>query len=408
MSLIGIIADRDCGVEILNLSEVHYILRPNYSYITIEFAVTASEAITKFILCIHGHVETSKDKIKQLETTRSYAKLFRLSDCDLTASNGIYDFRDTWGIDAITNQCYEGPAAFNQVSVRVTGQQIVYYGCLAYIPETTYESENLDSCTLVNISRKDGSDFEKDSLYVFRLGFFLEWPKELLQMGFLRPLRQFIRGSVPVNYSVHTLSRPPEAEAALRKRTDIKDRLEKSSLCIDLSPFINRYAKENTDNPEICIHDRWADEPTSDLWIVIPHKDDLDIASELLEGITELLPSTVKYGLFTHQSTIFSAPFKEYHIKYKRNIRPLMGHKCMKITQQIASQLPRLWRIRMWNFDLRSWLSEAIKNVGILAILLALSLVFTWQHGYLLPVYIGLIILYLVVILAMGLSRNTR
>lgn len=407
MALIGVIADRDCKIVACNLSEVHYVLCHNYSYITMEFAVTADENIHNFILCIHGTIETSKDKIRKLETSRSYSRLFQLSDCHLTASNGIYDFRATWGLDAMTNQCYEGPSPFNQISVRITNQEIVYYGCSAYIPETTYEAEVLDSCTLITISRKDGSDFEAGKFYVFRLGFFLRWPRELLSGGFAQVLKRFLRDSRPINYSVHTLSEPPESETILRRRTDIKNRLEKSSLCIDLSPFTERYAQENTESPMVDILSNWADTPTSDLWIVISKNDTLDVLSELLEGITELSPSVVRYGLYTHQSIDSLLPYKEYHIKYKRNIRPLMGikHMDIKTTRQIPSQLPSLWRITMENYSLRTWFKEAIGYSGILAVLLAISYPFVCEHGYLLQVFIGLPLSYLAVILGIGLLR---
>jgi len=375
-----------------------------------EFAVTADKNIHNLVLCIHGCVETTKDEIGKLETSRSYSRLFQLSDCHLTASNGIYDFRATWGLDAMTNQCYEGPGPFNQISVRITNQQIVYYGCSAYIPETTYGVEILDNCTLVTISKKDGSDFEAEKFYVFRVGFFLQWPKELLQGGFAQALKRFLRGSQPINYSVHTLSVPPESEKILRRRTDIKNRLDESSLSIDLSPFTERYIQENPESPMKDIVNDSADTPTSDLWIVISKNDNLDISSELLEGVTELSPSVVRYGLYTHQSVDSVLPYKEYHIKYKRNIRPLMGIKRMdiKTTQQTPSQLPSLWRIKMENFNLRRWFKEVVQYSGILAVLIAIGYPLVWQHGYLLHVLIGLPLSYLVIILGIGLRRYSR
>jgi len=106
MALIGIIADKTCNVDTYSLSEVHYVLRADCSYITIEFAVTASDDVNCFILCIHGSIET--EPVKKVNNKLSYHNLFVSSDCHIKPSNGIYDFRDTWNIEAITNQCYEG------------------------------------------------------------------------------------------------------------------------------------------------------------------------------------------------------------------------------------------------------------------------------------------------------------
>jgi hypothetical protein len=408
MALIGITGDRDCDIETCNLSEVHYVLRPGCSYVTIEFAVAASQDISKFILCIHGRIETTKDEIKKQETSPSYSELFKLCNCNLAASNGVYDFRDTWGLDAITNQCYEGPDPFNKISIVITGQQLKYYGCLAHIPEVKFERGTLDGCTLVYISRKEGNNFEKQKLYAFRLGFFLRWPEELFRSEFGQAIKQFLKGPKPFNYSVHTLSCPAEAEAVLGKRTDIKNRLGRNHLCLDLSPFIKRYAEENPSSPILGILDKWADEPTSDLWILIPETDTLDIELELLEGASELSLSTVRYGLYTQQDAGALLPYREYHIKYKKNIRPLMGMKNIKPTDQISLQFASLWRIKMGLFDLRSWLRTSVKNAGVLAVILAIVCAFGLDLDWVMYTVIGLPIAYLALLLITGLRQNVR
>lgn len=408
MALIGIAADRDCDIHVYNLSEVHYALRASYSFVTMEFAIAAQEDISKFTLCIHGGIETDTKKIKKLTKTRSYAQLFKLGECKLTTSSGIYDFRDSWRLDAVTNQCYEGPEPFNRISVRIADQQITYYGCQANIPEVTFSTQNIDSCTLVDVMRRNGQNFSEHELYVFRVGFFLKWPEELLHKGFKHFVCRVIKGTDPINYAIHTLSCPRETEIKLRGRTDIKNRIDRSCLYIDLSPFTERYKEENPESELKDIIDGYSDKSTSDLWIVTKKQDNFDTASELLAGASELTAQNVKYVLFSRTKIGSYLPYSEYHLKYRDNIRPLMGVSSIKPSYDGVTQLPVLWHLSPRTFNLKSWIKEVWKYSGALALILVICGPFLSDKDYVYWAFGGIILAYLFVLLIIELLENLR
>ena len=72
------------------------------------------------------------------------------------------------------------------------------------------------------------------------------------------------------------------------------------------------------------------------------------------------------------------------------------------------SEAYKVAKIGSWTYDLRTWLGESVRYSGILAVLLAISFPFVTNSGYLLHVYISIILSYLGFILALGLRRSVR
>jgi len=293
--------------------------------------------------------------------------------------------------------------------VPIIEKQITYYGCLTDIPLVKYQTESLDGCTLVKIYKDSGNNFEKDHIYAFRLGFFLKWPKELVQINSKKWIRQFISGGMNFNYTVHTLDCPLAAENELNKRADIRERLNLSCLYIDLAPFILRYKEENPGNDivESGLIDKWSDVATSDLWIVVNTTDKVDTMTELMAGNIRM-ESPVKYGLFTHTGDAKLLPYKEWHIKYKENIRPLTGTKYVTAIEDICKKFPTTWNIDMAVFNLRSWMVDVLKYAGVLAVLLAIGLAITTPIGYQWHLLSILPAIYLLLLLISNLIRYKR
>lgn len=73
-----------------------------------------------------------------------------------------------------------------------------------------------------------------------------------------------------------------------------------------------------------------------------------------------------------------------------------------------ATQIAVLWHLKPRVFNLRSWLKEAVRNSGILGVILAIFSPLAYSEGHLIPVLIDIPVVYLSIILGIALSRNAR
>jgi len=368
MAIISIFPDRNIKLHTYYLEEVHYVFYPRLTYLALEGAICPEDTINQFQFCVHGGIIWDNSEIANImETKRAYKELFDLSKCSITPQNGIYDFRNTWfQEDLITNKGYEGPREFNQIEVTVLGQSIKYYGCSAETPLLRFDVEASDICSFVNVSRQDEDDFSGNSIFPFRLGFFLQWPRQ-------ESVEKDDKGYY--KYPLHVFTYTSSEQDQLRRRPLISNflRPDRCNLYVSLDPFVSKYIQESEQpaNEKMQELDKYRDEPTTDIWFVVRKEDDAFLPTELLEGQPEKSLRPTRHGLYSDTQTR-DLPYKEYHLHLKLNIRAYSQTRHINPHLHDLTSVEVSWFISFFSFNLKSLWAKVKSNINILAVILAI------------------------------------
>ena len=95
MALIGVVADTDTQVSLLDLSEVHYVLGQTLSFVTLEFTAQVEEKAQSLTLCLHGKVLTGSEfqNLFGRFKNRELRRLFSYGSVTERPASGVYDFQ---------------------------------------------------------------------------------------------------------------------------------------------------------------------------------------------------------------------------------------------------------------------------------------------------------------------------
>jgi hypothetical protein len=374
--LVGLSTDSDARVTIWHSSEVHYILEPDETFATVEFAVSTDRPVRQLLAWLHGRVLSGEQASRGL-AKRNIRQLLEFSDCNLDLGEGVHEFQDTWHrVDLPTNKAYEGEPAriFRDVKLG-TADSIYLMGCMAMVPPCRYtiDSQYVDSSehTIIKIDSKGGSDFAADQLYAFRIGVLMERPstdKTWSRRFALRPLL----GVGPPEYPIHYLTCNPELHGI---PDEVLRRLKTCKSYLTLEPYADRVIAQkarglNEDEAQAAEHSRHT--PTTDVWLVVLQSDRAFLPAAYLERDARIVAEPTPFGLFPQKQSKQQGRYKEIHAKLAGDVREYRSRYTLTPDCELHDPMP--WTVELHRPSVVGFLRSLISSWPISLVALGLAL----------------------------------
>lgn len=281
MAVITAYASKPEALEVLSLSEKHYVLRRFLSFIDLELIVCFRHPSKELCIDVSGPVlrQLSRSVRRAIEQV-SRAHNFNLSEpAEIPAGEfppaGIFDFRRTWFQDLPTNDAYEGGQT--RVKPIDPDERIEIYGCAAIVPTCSIQvrdwpagtSQGKKWCRPNTIRLEPRGGFKKGAIYALRLGFWTSHPK------YENPMFRFYQAlqGVRFKYSIDLFRYGPGAAQQYAKNF-LQEQVGGTRLWVrmpgSLGPLVRKQRSGSAG-----VNNNAAPESTalvchSDIWLVTP------------------------------------------------------------------------------------------------------------------------------------------
>jgi hypothetical protein len=312
MALVGVIADSAADVTLLDLTETHYVLGEDLSFVTLEFSARTSEDCHTLTLCVHGRALGGDDHQQLFRhfRRREVRRLMHHGRVKDRPESGVYNFAPSFQYQTSTNRFYEGPAQWRAIVYR-SEAELEKYGTLMKLPKYTASiSESDESCSTINLAGEKG--YAASDIYAFRIGFFIARPKPLQKPPWPHRLL-----GLPVGpYAVHTYFCPKDIAPILQSAGRLDKLRTKTRLHIRLAAYVELW---NTLRPDEPMED-WRDEPHSDIWLVVPDHYAVRLLPEQVDEDSETTPRKSEYVLFPSHDPPSRPPYLESHVRLAKNV----------------------------------------------------------------------------------------
>lgn len=324
MALIGVVGDTNARVDVLALSEAHYIVDMDYTFITEEFLIKTSANMQCLYACVHGELPSQHEEIERVSRRWSFMALLRHGHNDVNPLNGIYDHSGTWQLQTDTNMYYEGPGPFKKVQPiagRPESEKRIY-GCPCHIVAINCVPRRTAFGSVIEITRRAPSaDFQADAIYALRFAYYLKRPT------FNRPLAHRLLFMPYGQYKAHVFSYPQEAVLGLQTE-GMLGKLQSSRLHLTLSPFVASYKGADSPQDGGVTEDEleaFKTMPTTVVWFVVPKGWTFRIDPLTMErddSAFQLVNS--EYVLPTARGK-GAVPYRESYVKLATHVNRLRG-----------------------------------------------------------------------------------
>lgn len=377
MSLIAVVGDHDCELEVLYASEAHYLVDVAYSFVTLELAIKAAESCESISIVLDGLIPTANDS-ERLQSSWNFRELLGMSRCNVRPQGGVWDFRDTFFRPRLlTNRSYEGPDEWREIAVVRDGRDVRYVGRVAHVPEFRRKRfVGAGSLTLLTLNE---AVIVAGEIHVLRLGFFLKRRTRAARRRIVSWLRGLTAYRPQQSFVIRFYSYGDEDEAALRQ-FGVAERLRRSMLHLTLAPFVELAGGLR----------EYADDATSDIWVVGYGPGSATVRLPAMRLDEFALARRATLGLFTHEEEDEESPFWESHfyprlhnveLQRQTQVRPRSGNGIW-------------WDAEFPGITVRGYAEALVPSMSALAILLAVggAMVSGWP-GQVAPILVPVVLI---------------
>lgn len=339
MSLISVCGESTQVIDVLNVSECHYLFsRNDISAHKLELIVRPREDTKAMKFLMHGVILKRGRFEKLVKRRRSpYRKLLkqgnvfsRIGDDNVLNSKhtGIIDCGSSFRASELdTNSGYEGVYPMKKIKYNEEADTYTIYGVDGIkVPTCDYDVTSHRDYSKIEIKHsKEDEIFQKDGLIALRLIFFLKasdtdvgwWHK--ITRWLYRFIKILATGSKE-SHEIHLYSFPPEIEACCGAFEINRESLRQSRLYLDASVFLdNDLVIERLLNvPDITVSkiEDAKKQATSDVWVFGDRYTTVDIRG--IRGGVEPEVEQPNYLMFSRRKDR-RLHINRYHVKIGRD-----------------------------------------------------------------------------------------